>query len=87
MDYKKKKLGFTLAAAAALAFVSAPLTAFAQTDDQIICYGSNACRGRSACVTAVSSCKGNNLCRGQGMTLQTSQEDCLNAGGTTTTYN
>jgi len=33
---------------------------------EIACFGINACKGQSACTTAVNACTGQNACKGQG---------------------
>lgn len=81
----KKLIGFTIATAAALTFATAPITsAFAQgMTSEVKCFGTNACKGKSACKTAKSSCKGQNACKGQGFTMISSEKACTDAGGTT----
>lgn len=56
------------------------------TKDKEICYGSNSCRGRGQCKTAIASCRGQNICRGVGITYEYTEHDCLNAGGTRKIY-
>ena len=80
----KKKIAGSIAAAAAIAFASAPITstiAQAATSD-VKCYGVNACKGESACKTASSSCKGHNSCKGKGFVMKTADE-CTTLGGST----
>lgn len=81
----KKLIGFTIATAAALTFASAPITsAFAQgMAGDVKCFGTNACKGQSACKTAKSSCKGLNACKGQGFSMMSSEKACTDAGGKT----
>lgn len=68
----KKKIAGVIAATAAIAFVTAPLTsAFAHTSAKIKCYGVNKCKGKSACKTAQGSCKGKNSCKGKGYLMKT----------------
>lgn len=79
----KKRIGVTLAAAAALAFVAAPAASFAETAAKNVpCYGANACKGMSACKTAKNACKGHNSCKGQGMMMKTAKQ-CKKMGGST----
>lgn len=85
MNQKDKVLGCTLATAAALAFATLPATpTFAECAEPVMCYGSNSCRGSGSCKTNTTSCRCENACRGQGITFESSEEACLNAGGTTT---
>jgi uncharacterized membrane protein len=78
----KKSLGMTLAAAAAFAIVSAPMTStLAQAESkEVPCYGVNGCKGQSTCKTAMSECKGTNSCKGKGVLLKTT-EQCKAMGG------
>lgn len=79
----KKMMGATLAAAAAIAFVVAPVSSFAGTASKNVpCYGANSCKGMSACKTAKNACKGHNSCKGQGMLMKTSKQ-CDKMGGHT----
>lgn len=85
MIKSKRNLGATLAAAAALTFITAPIsTAFADdaAASQVQCFGVNACKGQGACKTAKNSCKGQNSCKGTGMMMM-SADDCKAKGGTT----
>ena len=62
--------GAALAAAAALVFSSAPLTAaHAAEEAKVKCEGANACKGKSACSTAKNDCAGMNACKGQGYVM------------------
>ena len=80
----KKLIGASLAAAAALAFIAAPVTsAFAAgSSDKVNCYGVNACKGKSSCKTAKNECKGKNACKGQGVMKKTAKK-CAKLKGTT----
>jgi hypothetical protein len=81
----KKFLGVTLATAAAISFVTAPLTsttAFA-LGKKVHCYGVNSCKGKGSCKTADSSCKGKNSCKGKGV-VEMSKKKCAKKGGTET---
>jgi hypothetical protein len=72
----KKLSGLALAAAAAIVFTSAPLSAANAADEaKVKCEGVNACKGTSACKTAKNQCKGQNACKGQGYT-EMSKADC-----------
>jgi hypothetical protein len=83
MSNKKKLVGATLAAAAALVFATVPVTsAFADTASTIQCNGGNACKGQSACKTASNACKGQNACKGKGFMMTPTANDCTQAGGT-----
>lgn len=82
----KKKIAGVIATAAAVAFVTAPLTSTmtqaAHHHHKIKCYGVNSCKGKSACKTAKSSCKGKNSCKGQGY-LMKSEKHCKKLHGST----
>lgn len=72
----KKLSGFALAAAAAIAFTAAPLSAVNAADEaKVKCEGVNACKGTSECKTAKHECAGKNACKGQGVS-QMSKADC-----------
>lgn len=84
MATKSKVVGFTLATAAAIAFVTAPVTstvAFAAAK-KAPCYGVNSCKGKSQCKTATSACKGHNSCKGKGYVMKTTKQ-CKKMGGST----
>ena len=85
MRDNKKLVGATLAVAAALTFASVPVTSAlavgASTDVQ--CFGINACKGQGSCKGANNACKGQNSCKGKGFVMESSADDCTNAGGTT----
>jgi len=76
----KKLIGATIAAAAAIAFVVAPVTSFAHSADKVACYGANACKGKSACKSAKNNCKGHNSCKGEGVKMMTPKH-CKKMGG------
>jgi hypothetical protein len=78
--FNKKML---LVAAATVAFVAAPVSAFAKHHHKDVnCYGVNGCKGKSACKTAKNACKGKNSCKGQGVMKETAKH-CKKMGGTT----
>lgn len=79
---KSKKIAGIIAAAAAIAFVTAPVTStlVQAKSKKVPCYGVNSCKGKSHCHTATSSCKGNNDCKGKGAVLKTPKQ-CKKAGG------
>ena len=78
----KKLIGTALAAAAALAFVTAPFTStVASAHAKVKCYGVNSCKGKSQCKTAKNECKHHNACKGQGMKME-SAKHCKKLGGT-----
>jgi uncharacterized membrane protein len=81
----KKKLASVIATAAAVAFVTAPLTStlVQAADAKVKCYGVNACKGKSACKTAKNDCKGKNTCKGQGFKMET-EKKCTEMKGSTT---
>lgn len=79
----KNKLIGAIATAAAIAFITAPVTstlAQAKTS-KVPCYGVNGCKGKSKCKTATNSCKGQNSCKGKGAILATPKH-CKKLGGT-----
>ena len=81
----KNKLIGAIATAAAIAFITAPVTstlAQAKTT-KAACYGVNSCKGKSKCKTATSSCKGQNSCKGKGVVMATAKH-CKKLGGSTT---
>jgi hypothetical protein len=77
------KSGATIAAAAAALMLAGTVTApTAVAQDNVKCYGVNACKGQAACKTAKNDCKGHNACKGQGF-VQLSKADCEAKGGST----
>tara|TARA_R110000868_G_C10785281_1_gene755850 strand:- start:676 stop:942 length:267 start_codon:yes stop_codon:yes gene_type:complete len=80
----KKSLGTAIATAAALAFVTAPLTStfVSAASSKVNCYGVNSCKGESSCKTAKNECKGMNSCKGQGIVMKTAKQ-CAKLGGST----
>lgn len=80
----KKKIASVVAAAAALAFVIAPVTSTVASahGKKVECYGVNGCKGKSSCKTANNACKGQNSCKGQGVMMK-SEKQCKKMGGTT----
>jgi len=81
----KKKIASLIVTAAAVAFITAPLTATvsqAAMSKSMKCYGVNSCKGKSACKTAKNSCKGKNTCKGQGF-LMKSATQCKKMNGST----
>lgn len=71
----KKFSGLALAAAAAIAFTTAPLSAANAADEaKVKCEGVNACKGTSDCKTAKHECKGMNNCKGEGVSQMTKAE-------------
>jgi hypothetical protein len=71
----KKLSGLALAAAAAIVFTSAPLSAANAADEaKVKCEGVNACKGMSECKTAKNDCAGKNACKGQGYKAMTKAE-------------
>lgn len=81
----KNKLIGAIATAAAIAFVTAPVTsslAHAKST-KVACYGVNSCKGKSACKTAANACKGQNSCKGKGVVMTTAKK-CAKLGGSTT---
>lgn len=71
----KKLSGLALAAAAAIVFTTAPLSAANAGDAaKVKCEGVNACKGQGACKTAGNDCAGKNACKGKGVTEMTQKE-------------
>ena len=80
---KKKLLGATIAAAAALTFAAVPATStMAAEMHGVKCMGGNSCKGKTMCKTATNSCKGMNSCKGKGVVMKKSAKACKKAGGT-----
>jgi hypothetical protein len=72
----KRLSGLALAAAAAIAFTAAPLSAAnAAVEAKVKCYGVNACKGTSESKTAKHDCAGKNACKGEGV-KQMSKAEC-----------
>lgn len=80
----KKKLASVIATAAAVTFVTAPLTStlVQAADSKVKCYGANSCKGKSSCKTAQSACKGENSCKGKGFVMKT-EAQCKELNGST----
>ncbi|MCX7117175.1 MAG: hypothetical protein NTW94_04590 [Legionellales bacterium] len=82
---KNKFIG-AVAAAAAIAFITAPVTstlAQAKASTKAACYGVNSCKGKSSCKTAMNECKGKNSCKGKGMSMK-SEKQCKKLKGSAT---
>ncbi len=80
----KTKIAGIIAAAAAIAFVTAPVTStVAFAAKKVACYGVNSCKGKSACKTSANACKGQNACKGKGVTMMKSEKKCTDKKGTT----
>jgi hypothetical protein len=80
----KIKLARAIITAAAIAFITAPITsslAQAKTS-KVPCYGVSACHGKSKskCKTATHSCKGENGCKEKNVLLATPKH-CKKLGG------
>lgn len=80
---KSKKIAGVIAAAAAIAFVTAPVTSTLALahGKPVKCYGANACKGKSQCKTAGNACKGKNDCKGKGVVMKKSELSCKKANG------
>jgi hypothetical protein len=75
MQKSKKIAGMSLAAAAALVFSAAPLTAANAADTaKVKCEGANGCKGQSARHGAKNACAGQNGCKGTGYLLLSKAE-------------
>jgi len=71
----KRLSGLALAAAAAIAFTTAPLSAANAADEaKVKCEGVNSCKGTSECKTAKHDCAGKNACKGEGVKSMTKAE-------------
>ena len=75
-----------LAAAAAAAFMTTPMTAQAMShggmaDAKVKCSGINACKGKGACATKTHACAGHNACKGKGW-VKVSAAECAEKKGT-----
>jgi uncharacterized membrane protein len=80
----KTKIAGIIAAAAAIAFVTAPVTStVAFAAKKVPCYGVNSCKGKSQCKTSANACKGQNACKGKGAVLKT-EKQCKKMHGSTT---
>lgn len=79
-----KKMASLIATAAAIAFITAPMTStFAMANSKKVpCYGVNACKGKSECKTANNACNGQNDCKGKGYVMKTAKS-CKKSGGKT----
>jgi hypothetical protein len=51
-----------------------------KADDQVMCEGINACKGKGACAHAGNACAGQNACKGKGV-VKTSKKECEAKGG------
>ncbi len=60
--------GAGIAAACCLYKTVDTIVPSAQAGD-IACYGSNSCKGQSACTTAINACNGQNECKGKGFSF------------------
>ncbi len=80
MKSKSKMLGLTIATAAAIAFVTAPIASTVAQAKEVKCYGINSCKGQGKCKTAKNACKGQNSCKGQGFMMKSAAK-CQKKGG------
>ncbi len=79
---RNHKVASVIATAAALAFVTAPITStLAQASSKVACYGLNSCKGKGSCKTVDNNCKGHNSCKGKGVKMMKSEASCKKAGG------
>lgn len=80
---KSKKIAGMIAAAAAIAFVTAPVTStlVLAHGKKVACYGANTCKGMSKCKTSANACKGKNECKGKGVMMMKTPKACKKAGG------
>lgn len=76
--------GAALSVAAAAAFYglykSVDALAPKAEEGEIACWGINACKGTTACTTALNACNGQNECRGRGY-LNVPEKECYARGG------
>jgi hypothetical protein len=78
----RSTVGIALSVAAAGLFLGAAHAPAAEKSEaKVHCEGANACKGKSACMSAKNSCKGKNACKGQGWSSLT-PEQCVAQGGT-----
>lgn len=81
---RRAATGATLSVAAAGAFYamykSVKVMAPAADKGAIACWGINACKGQSACSTALNACTGQNHCKGRGY-LNVPAKECKARGG------
>ncbi len=72
----------SVSAAAAFYGMYKSIDTFAPTAEagDIACYGINACKGQTACMTAFNGCPGQNSCKGKGF-LNVSKKECSERGG------
>jgi hypothetical protein len=80
----KKKIASVVITAAAIAFITAPVTSTLALamGKKVACYGVNACKGKGHCKTSANDCKGKNACKGKGVRMLT-EKKCKKMGGTT----
>jgi len=82
---RRAATGATLAVAAAAAFYgmykSVETFAPGAEAGEIACWGINACKGQTACTTALNACTGQNNCKGKGY-LNVPAKECYLRGGT-----
>jgi len=69
-----KHSGIAIAMMAALVFASTETPVARAEEAKVQCDGVNACKGTSACSTALNRCAGQNACRGQGWLPLTAAE-------------
>ncbi len=76
--------GAAISIAAAAAFLalykSVDVLAPQAAAGEMACWGINACKGQTACTTALNACTGQNDCKGRGF-LNVSEKDCYLRGG------
>lgn len=83
MSTKTKLSTLAMAAAAALLFSAAPMTAVQAatgSDAKVHCFGVNKCKGHNDCKTASNACKGHASCKGKGF-VSMSDHACSEIGG------
>jgi hypothetical protein len=77
--------GAMLASAVAISFLASPSYAQGSSSSgqkgRVMCVGANACKGQSACKTAMSPGPGKNSCKGQGFVFTKTAKECTKQGG------
>ena len=77
MDVKKQRTLIAAAVACLLATVgSAAVSSTAHAEEQVPCYGINACKGSGDCGGKGHSCAGKNECKGTGY-IKLDKSTCL----------
>lgn len=73
--------GAALAIAAVSLALAGAATPAAAEAGKVHCFGVNACKGKSDCMTPKNSCKAMNECKGKGWVFKDSEKSCEAEGG------